>query len=122
MNRIKDPVLDSEARHDRQQEGLTMAYEKALSMATEAYHRGEFDDEIQDKCDPADAAKIALATLLYIDEVVDFRKERLKFRGYTIGISPDLEWLRFVPCQIRDFRATVDGVLERHAQEILEHD
>jgi hypothetical protein len=103
----KDPVMIDEAKHDRMQTAQTQRYEKALSMATAAYNRGEFDDEIQDKCDPADAAKIAIATLQRID---------------SAPILFNTEWLSYVACQVRDFRATVDGVLDRHAQEILEHE
>jgi hypothetical protein len=105
-----DPVLNDDAKRDRREETLTAAYEKALSMATAAYNRGEFDDEIQDKCDPSDVTKIALAVLQELDNQ---RGVRLPLPTY---------WLRHVSCQMRDLRATVDGVLERHAQEILEHD
>jgi hypothetical protein len=106
----KDPVMIDEAKHDRMQTAQTQRYEKALSMATAAYNRGEFDDEIQDKCDPSDVTKIALAVLQEVDS------ETL----VTLPLPTD--WLRFVSCQVRDFRATVDGVLERHAKEIMEHE
>jgi hypothetical protein len=106
----RDPVLEDEAKHDRMQTAQTQRYEKALSMATAAYNRGEFDDEIQDKCDPSDVAKIALATLQYVDE------------SHSMSLGDGLEWLHFCSNQIRDFRATVDGVLERHAKEIMEHE
>jgi hypothetical protein len=112
-HRVMDPVISDELKMDRDQTAQTQRYEKALSMATAAYNRGEFDDEIQDKCDPADAAKIAIAVLHYLDDA------QVKSMPKSFSIT---SWLRFVPCQIRDFRATVDGVLERHAQEILEHD
>jgi hypothetical protein len=101
----RDPVVLDELKMDRDQTAQTQRYEKALSMATAAYNRGEFDDEIQDKCDPADVTKIALAALREVDN--------------ELGL---VEWLNYVPCQIRDFRATVEGVLNRHAQEILEHE
>jgi hypothetical protein len=103
----RDPVVLDELKMDRDQTAQTQRYEKALSMATAAYNRGEFDDEIQDKCDPADVTKIAIIVLQHID---------------SSPRATTLEWLRYVSCQIRDFRATVDGVLERHAKEIMEHD
>ena len=104
---IKDPVLADEARHDRQQEAQTMRYEKALAMAKDAYRMGEYDDEIQDNCDPADVTKIAIAVLRYLDS------------GSRRDPTP---WLFGLSLQVRDLRATVDGVLERHAPEIMEND
>jgi hypothetical protein len=103
----RDSVLEDEARFDRDQTAQTQRYEKALSMATEAYLRGELDGDVQDMCEPKDATKIAIAVLQHIDRSILFS---------------NTGWLSYVSCQVRDFRATVDGVLDRHAQEILEHE
>jgi hypothetical protein len=92
-----DPTIADEIRHDRMQEAQTMNYERCLVRAREMFAMGELTDQIRDLVadDPIDATNIAL---------------RVCYGNHF-----------FYPrINVDAFEATVEGIIEKQAQRLLE--
>jgi len=111
---MKDPVVMDEARHDRDcQDAADILEEHGRPMAQTAYESGELDDWIEDNADPHDTFEIAHATLQWLDQFLaskyDSMEDSLNALSYAL---PALS--------IRDFRATVEQVIDEKARMIAE--
>lgn len=100
-----DPVILDEVRHDRLETAMTMNFERCLVRAKEMYNFGELDDQVEDLVDHSDAVKISQAVLDYLDD-------------YEAG-NEDAH-LRLPPLSIKDVRCTIEDIIERQAQMLLE--
>ena len=111
---MKDRTAIEEAKYDRDcQEAHDILVEHGRPLAQAAYEAGELDDWIEDDCDTHDTFKIALATLQWLDlflaEKYDSMEEALNALSHALP-----------PFAIKDFRATVEWVIEEKAALIAE--
>jgi hypothetical protein len=100
-----DPVILDEIRQDRIETAQTMNFERCLVRAKEMYRFGELDDWIIDDVDHRDAVMIAQAVLDYLE-------------GYEANF--ETAQLNLPPLAVKDMRATIEGIIERKAQLLLE--
>ena len=93
MNRIKDPVLADEAKHDRLSEAQEVLEEMGMEAAMDEFKAGDLDDIIQD---------------IVVDEGRDIT---------LIALWACYPEHFFQPaCSMKDFRATVSGVITERAR------
>lgn len=96
---MKDPVMIDEAKFDRLSEAQEILREQKMDEAESEFQCGELDDWIIDDASKRDCVIIALTVLGWIED----------------NPNADHAWLRFVPNEIRDLRATRDSVIEQRA-------
>ena len=98
---MNDPVVNDEARHDRECQQQEVLMEQARALAQTAYEAGELDDWIQDEADKHDTFGMAHALTQWLDS--------------------DEPLVNHIPaCSLKDFRATIEHVIEKKALMILE--
>ena len=107
---MNDPVVNDEARHDRECQQQEALMEQARALAQTAYEAGELDDWIGDKADKHDTFKLALHFVQWLDS------------GEATEALYIHDGLRlFMPTHnLKDFRATIEHVIEKKALMILE--
>ena len=103
MKRI-DPVIEEEARHDRDNTAQEVLAEQGRAYAQTEYESGEMDDWLEDECNTHDTFLIAHALIRWLDSGES--KEQL------------IAWLP--PCSITDFRAQIAHVIDLKAIMIAE--
>ena len=101
---MNDHVVNDEARHDRECQQQEALMEQARALAQTAYEAGELDDWIQDEVDSHDSFKLAFTLVQWFDSGED------RFKLTT--------WIP--ACSLKDFRATIEHVIEKKALMILE--
>ena len=118
---MNDPVVEDEARNDRERTAYAALMEQAHALAVTEYESGELDDWIQDKTDDHDAFKLAHAVLQW-NEAMQAIPTDISLNEYNlqqIGLGTKL--LAQLPaCSVVDFRATIEHVIEKKALMILE--
>ena len=118
---MNDPVVNDEARHDRECQKQEALMEQARALAQTAYEAGELDDWIQDEVDPHDSFRLA-------HSVVQWRKQ---IGNIPMGLSDDAygtevielskELIAWLPSMsITDFEINMEHVIEKKALMILE--
>ena len=103
---MKDSVVIDEINHDLQDQKATEAYEMCVHRATQAYNHGDLRPDmieaVQDS--PIDVLNIAQTVLDAIDNDIDVIEH--------LSVHCSLN--------IRDFRATRDGIITCYAEELYE--
>ena len=101
---MNDPVVNDEARNDRERQAQKALMVQAHALAVTEYESGELDDWIQDEISNYDAFWLAMTLVKWLDSGED----RFKLA----------EWMPLG--SLRDFRATIEHVIEKKALMILE--
>ena len=113
---MKDRNTFEEVKYDRDcQEAHDILVEHGRPMAQTAYEAGELDDWLEDDSDSHDTFQIAHATLQWLDRFLDSEYETLEEALNALHAN-----LSGCPLAIRDFRATVESVIEQKAAMIAE--
>jgi hypothetical protein len=94
----KDPVMIDEAKHDRMQTAQEMLEAEGMEQAMDEFKGCELDDDIRK---------------LVIDEPINATDIALWACYPEHFLQP--------ACSMKDFRATVQGVIDRQAQWITEN-
>jgi hypothetical protein len=112
---MKDRVVYDEQMYDRDCTAQQVLIEQGRAYAQTEYEAGQLDDWIQDNADPSDTFKIAHATLQWLDYFLAGKYETME--DALTGLNTSLS---NVPLAIKDFRATIEGVIEEKAKMIAE--
>ena len=113
---MKDRNTFEEVKYDRDcQEAHDILVEHGRPMAQTAYEAGELDDWLEDDSDSHDTFQIAHATLQWLDIFLAGKYET--FEDAMTGLN---EYLSGCPLAIKDFRATIEHVIEQKAAMIAE--
>ena len=101
---MNDPVVNDEARNDRERQAQKALMKQARALAVTEYESGELDDWIQDESDKHDTFGMAHALTQWLDSG-----------------EPLVNLAAYIPaCSLKDFRATIEHVIEKKAKMILE--
>jgi hypothetical protein len=97
--KMKDPVMNDEAKYDRMCEAQEVLMETGRASAQAEYKASELDDWLEDDSDPHDNFMLAHALVSWLDSG-----------------KPVEDLIAWMPaCSLKDFRANVEHVIELRA-------
>ena len=119
---MNDPVVNDEARHDRECQATEVLAKQARVIAQTAYEAGELDDWIEEVVDSHDSFKLAHLLSQWQDEFDQMVRITPPDLEGTLRVMQHVNKLdeRMPRCSLRDFRANIEFVIEEKAKMIAE--